>query len=50
MPSGYVGTGKVYSKKQGRWVPKDLSKAFDYESLDLSSGAFIVSFFRWSNT
>lgn len=47
MPSGYVGTGKVYSKKQGRWVPKDLSKAFDYESLDLSSGAFIVSFFRW---
>lgn len=47
MPSGYVGTGKVYSKKQGRWVPKDLSKAFDYENLDFLSGAFIISFFRW---
>ena len=47
MPSGYVGTGKVYSKKQGRWVPKDLSKAFDYDNLDFQSGAFIISFFRW---
>lgn len=47
MPSGFVATGKVFSKRQGRWIPKDLSKAFDYENLDISSGAFIVSFFRW---
>lgn len=46
MPTGYAGQGMRYSKKLGRWVNKELDKAFDYESLDQESAAFAVSFFR----
>lgn len=42
MPSG-----KKYSKKLGRWVPKDEEKSFDYDTIDQESAAFVISFFRW---
>lgn len=47
MPSGFVETGKHFSRKLGRWIKNDVARAFDYESLDIASGAFIISFFRY---
>lgn len=40
-------TGKTYSKKLGRWVNKETEKSFDYDAINQSSSAFMISFFRW---
>ena len=39
--------GKRYSKKAGKWVNKETEKAFDYDEVDSTSAALVVSFFRW---
>lgn len=46
MPTGYRGEGKTFLKKQGRWVTRASKQAFDYESVDQESVAFLISFFR----
>ncbi len=47
MPSGYAGEGKTFSKKLGRWVKKENTKAFDYDAVNGKSAALLISFFRW---
>ena len=47
MPTGYANEGKRFEKKTGRWVKKDLEKAFDYDELDQESAALLISFFRF---
>ena len=47
MPTGYRSEGKTYSKKLGRWLKKDLNKAFDYDDVDTESVALLINFFRW---
>lgn len=42
MPLGYR-----FSRRQGRWVKKEESEAFDYLAEDTRSEALIISFFRW---
>ena len=38
--------GKTYSKRLHKWVNKDRTTAFDYESVNTESAAFLISFFR----
>ena len=38
--------GKRYSKRLGKWLKNETEKAFDYDSVDTESAAFVVSFFR----
>lgn len=40
-------TGQTYSKKLGRWVKRETEKSFDYDAVDRTASAFMVSFFRW---
>lgn len=47
MPTGYAGEGKTYSKKLGKWLPKNEEKAFDYNGVNQESVAMIINFFRW---
>lgn len=47
MPTGYAGEGKIYSKKLGKWLPKEKNQAFDYDNVEEKSVALIISFFRW---
>ena len=36
--------GKTYSKRLHKWVNKDRTTAFDYESVNTESAAFLISF------
>lgn len=47
MPSGYASRGKKFSKKLHKWVDKETTQAFDYDTVDQESVAFMISFFRW---
>lgn len=48
MPTGYAGEGKTFSKKLGKWLKKEKTKAFDYDTMpNKDSAALIVSFFRF---
>lgn len=47
MPTGYAGEGKTYSRKLGRWLPKQKEQVFDYLSQN-NTGVFLtINFFRW---
>lgn len=46
MPTGYAGEGKKFSRRLHRWVPRENKAAFDYDSVDIESAAFLISFFR----
>lgn len=46
MPS-YGGEKRVWSPKQGKWIKTKKTQAFDYDSLNKKSLAFLISFFRW---
>lgn len=47
MPTGYASRGKTYIKSLGKWVDKEVQKAFDYEAFEEQSVADLINFFRW---
>lgn len=45
-PTGYANEGKTYSKVQHKWIKKSKENAFDYDTVNQESAAFMISFFR----
>lgn len=46
MP-GYAGESRKWNPKLGKWIKTSKTQAFDYNSLNKKSLAFLMSFFRW---